>query len=266
MRYLYFLLAVFVCCQSCKENELDTYHENDGIYFARRGASINSTSYADTTTFSFAFAPVPDTVIHISVKGYGEVADHDRTFSVKVEDGNAVEGVCYELLSDQMILRADSVYGSVPVRIYREPTRDTTYNIHLRLLSNENFSTNLPIKINTRDTIDVTHHVLVFSDKLEQPRMWMGLGYWSETKFYYLNAQMGINPFDWFDPVKQNEMYSKAMGMGTFLVNLLNQYVERDDYVNMPKDPLGPRGYMTFDSFSGSTVTIPGTWPDAKDI
>lgn len=266
MRYLYFLIAVFVCCQACNEDELDTYKGKDGIYFAKRGVGSTVTDYSDTTTFSFAFAPVPDTVIQISVKGFGEVAAHDRKFAVKVEDGNAVEGVCYELLSDQLILPADSVYGFVPVRIFREPTLDTTYNIHLRLLENETFTTNLPVKINTRDTIDVSHHVLVFSDKLEQPKAWMGMGYFSSAKFYFLNEEMGLNPADWFDPDKYSEMRSKAMGMGTFMVNLLNQYVDRNDYVNMPKDPQGPRGYMTFDSFSGSTVTIPGTWPDAKDI
>lgn len=265
MKSMLFILMLFLCCWACKEDDLSTYHGADGIYFASKG-TVSSTDYTDSTEFSFAFAPVPDTIIRIVVRGYGEVASYDRKFNVKVEPGNAIEGVNYELLTDECVLRADSVYGCVPVRIYREVAKDTTFYIHLRLEGNEYFAQNLPFKMQGRDSVDITHHKLKFTNILKKPDLWNGLGYWSEAKFYLICQELVIAPRDWYDDSKKAEISQKAMGGGSYMVNYLNMFVEKNDYVNMPKDPLGPRGYMTFSSFSGATVNIPGTWPDASEI
>lgn len=265
MKSILFLMVFFLCCWACKEDDLSSYHGADGIYFGYR-ANGNTTSYTDSTEFSFAFAPVSDTVIRIVARGYGDIAPYDRKFEVKVEGGNAVEGVNYELLTDECILKADSIFTRVPVRIFREGVKDTTFYIHLRLEKNEHFFQNIPFKMSGRDTIDITHHMLKFTNSLKQPIAWNGLGYWSEAKFYLMCQELVINPADWYDPAKLSEVRQKAMGGGSYMVNYLNMFVEKNDYINMPKDPLGTRGYMTFASFSGTTVTIPGTWPDASTI
>lgn len=265
MKYIIFLLVLWVCCQACQEDDLDTYSGTSGVYFASR-ANGNSTDYTDHTSFSFAFAPVPDTVVRISVRGYGDVVGYDRPFKVSVEGGNAVEGVNFEILAEELVLKADSIFTYVPVRIFKEGCKDTTLSIDLRLERNEYFVQNVPFKVNGRDSIDITHHVLMFTDKLEMPDLWIGLGYWSETKFYFLNKEMGVDPEEWYDESKANELFKRVTGMGTYMVNYLNMFVEKNDYVNMPKDPLGPRGYMTFESSSGNKVTIPASWPAASKI
>lgn len=265
MKYIIFIMAMCMCLYACQEDEVDTYQGRNGIYFATRTA-YGQTEYNNTTRFSFAFAPVPDTVIRISVRGYGETVAYDRKFGVTVTGRNAVEGVNYEVLTDELVFKADSIVAYVPVRIYREGCKDTALYVDLQLESNESFTTDIPFKLSGRDTIDVTHHVLVFTDKLEKPEAWSGLGYWSEAKFYFINQEMGIKAEDWYDSSKEDEMFKKMLGIGTYMVNYLNLYVEKDDYANMPKDPRGPRGYMTFESSSGSKVTIPGTWPDASEI
>lgn len=267
MRKIGLLILIIFACWACHEDELDGYSGTDGIYFA--ALVNNKVDYTDTTLFSFAFAPVPDTIIRISVRGYGQVVDYDRKFRVAVEGGNAVAGVNFETLEEEYVLKADSVYSYVPVKIFREGTRDTTFYITLRLLPNQDFLHNVPFKKVNGDTVDITRHVIAFTNKLNKPMMWTGLGYWSEAKFYLLNEELGYKAEDWYDASKRSEMGKKDMGAGTYMVNYLNLFIKNNDYRNMPKDPEAPaanRGYMTFESFSGGKVTIPGSWPDASDI
>lgn len=265
MKPVLMIIMLFLCCWACKEDDLSAYRGNDGIYFGFKGNG-SITDYTDHTEFSFAFSPVPDTVIRIVVRGYGSTAPYDRQFAVKAEKSNATEGVNFEILTEDCVLKADSIFSYVPVRIRMDDSRDTTFELHLRLESNEYFAQNIPIKMSGRDTIDVTHHLLKFTNVLKQPDRWMGLGYWSVAKFYLVCSELVIDPQDWYDPDKQNMVYQKALGGGSYMVNYLNLFVEKDDYINMPKDPKGTRGYMTFESFSGTRVTIPGTWPDASEI
>lgn len=267
MKHIGFILALFLLCLGCKEDSLDTYSGDSAIYFCKSegtGAKI----WEDTTTFSFAFVTVSDTVLKISVKAMGEAVSYDRKFKVKVEGGNAQEGVNYELLEEECVLKAGSVFSGVPLRVYREGARDTVFYIDLRLESNEYFAQNMPFKEVNYQERDITRHVVRFTNNITKPKSWYDsmLGYFSEAKFILLNQELGIDAADWFDDSKLSEIGPKAMGGGYYMVNYLNLFIEKDDYVNMPKDPEGPaanRGYMTFASFGGDIVKIPASWPDA---
>lgn len=100
---------------------------------------------------------------------------------------------------------------------------------------------------------------------LGQNQYWVFLG----AKFRLLNEELGIQAASWYDEAQLKDMSDKAKGAGVYMVNYLNDFVQRNDYVNMPKDPDAPaenRGYMTFRNVSGSSVKIPAEWPDATEF
>ncbi|MCM1032082.1 MAG: DUF4843 domain-containing protein [Oscillibacter sp.] len=269
MKYIFFIALSF-CLLGCEEDQLKFYHGVDNIYFCRRNVS-SSQMYVDTTVFSFAFADAPDTLIQLSVRGQGEMRDFDRPFRVAVEGGTAQAGVNFDALEDFYVLEANNVYGTVPVRIYREGLKEKSVSMVIRLLPNEYFVQNMPYTTVKYDTVDITRHVLVFTNQLKQPDAWSEayLGYFSEAKFRLVNEELGIAAASWYDESRLVEMSNKAKGAGVYMVNYLNEFVKNNDYVNMPKDPDAPaenRGYMTFkNSTSGTAVKIPAEWPDATE-
>lgn len=263
MKYIFLVLAA-VCLLGCEEDQLKFYHGVDNIYFYKRNVPSGQV-YLDTTVFSFAFADTPDTLVQLTVRGQGEMTGYDRTFRVAVEGGSARAGVNFDELEDEYVLKAGSVYGTVPIRIYREGLKDKAVSVVVRLLPNENFVQNMPFTIVKYDLIDITRHVLVFTNQLSRPDAWNEafLGYFSEAKFRLVNEELGINAASWYDASRLVEMANKAKGAGVYMVNYLNKMIEANDYVRMPKDPDAPaenRGYMTFKHANG-VVKIPPEWP-----
>ena len=211
MKQILIFLGIVLLCWSCEEDKLDLYKGSDSIYFCYpKLTSEVSNVYMDTTVFSFAMYNVPDTIVRLSVRALGDMVDCDRAFKVKVESATAVAGTNYDELQSEYILPKDSVYGEIPIHIYREGLGDATVSIELRLVSNEYFLQNIPQKIVDKDTIDVTRHVLMFTSKLTKPSMWMEsfLGYFSEAKFNFFNQEMGFEATDWFS--SDNEIKSSS--------------------------------------------------------
>lgn len=268
MKYILIILAT-LCVWSCQEDELEFYHGVDNIYFYRRNVP-SAEVWLDTTIFSFAFADTPDTLIQLSVRGQGEMTAYDRTFRVTVEGGTAQTGINFEPLQNEYVLKANSLYSSVPIRIYKEGLKDKSVSVVIRLLPNENFVQNMPFTVEKYDTIDITRHVLVFTNQIKQPTAWNEafLGYFSEAKFRLVNEELGIPAASWYDDSRLVEMSAKARGTGVLMVNYIDEYIKAGDYTNMPKDPDAPaenRGYMTFKHASGSNK-IPAEWPDADAV
>lgn len=258
MKNIIFILIVFFSCWGCQEDQLKNYDGETGIYFGVKGRF--NVEYPDTTTFSFTFVKVTDTIIQVPVRAYGDISSADRKFRVKVEGGSAKAGENFEILQDEYILPADSIASYIPVHIYREGALDTIFSIDLRLLPNEYFAQNLQFKKISGDTLDITKHVLVFSDGLMEPEYWSMVNtVFNRNRFYYFCEMLDIEPSLWFsDPVK---VRPKLTGGLVFMENYLNTFIDKDDHINMPKDPLGPKGYMVFGS-----VQIPANWPDVSGI
>lgn len=258
---------LYLC--SCQEDQLEFYHGVDNIYFYRRNVP-SAQIWLDTTLFSFAFADTPDTLLQLPLRGQGEMTAYDRTFRVAVEGGTAEAGVNYEPLQDEYLLKANNIYSSIPIRIYKDGLKDKSVSVVIRLLPNENFIQNMPFTIVKYDTIDITRHVLVFTNQLKQPTAWNEafLGYFSEAKFRLVNEELGIPAASWYDDSRLVEMSAKARGAGVLMVNYIDEYIKAGDYTNIPKDPDAPavnRGYMTFKHASGSNK-IPAEWPDADTV
>ena len=174
MKGILIFLGVVLLCWSCEEDKLDLYKGEGSVYFCYpKVTSEVSNVYMDTTIFSFAMYNVQDTVVRLSVKALGDMVNHERRFKVQVESTTAIAGTNYDELQSEYILPKDSVYGGIPIHIYREGLSDTTVSIELRLVANEYFQQDLPRKIVDKDTIDITRHVLMFTSKLTRPSMWM---------------------------------------------------------------------------------------------
>ena len=270
MRQILIFLGIVLLCWSCEEDKLDLYKGSDSIYFCYpKLTSEVSNVYMDTTVFSFAMYNVPDTIVRLSVRALGDMVDRDRAFKVKVESATAVAGTNYDELQSEYILPKDSVYGEIPIHIYREGLGDATVSIELRLVSNEYFLQNIPQKIVDKDTIDVTRHVLMFTSKLTKPSMWMEsfLGYFSEAKFNFFNQEMGFEATDWFssDNEIKSSIGNKILIANVYFANYMNAIIEAGDPTQMPQEPENTneadKGYMTFPG-----VEIPEDWPVASEL
>lgn len=260
MKNIIWILGILLMCWACDEDEVKIYDGTDAVYFS---------AYKDTTFFSLAFVANADTLVYVPVKALGEKVNYARKFRVRVAGGTAQPGVNYDALEEEYTLGADSVAGVLPIRIYKEGARDTTFSIDLELIPNEYFAQNMPAKISNGDTIDITRQVVTFSNNLAKPQQWMPtmLGYFSEAKFFLFNREMGINAVDWYstDVNVKKQVGNKVMAGQVYMKNYLELFVGKDDYAGMPKDPDAPaknRGYMTFGS-GNSETKIPVSWPDA---
>lgn len=270
MKQILIFIGIVLLCWNCEEDKLEVYKGAGSVYFCYpKVTSEVSDIYMDTTVFSFAMFNVRDTVVRLSVKALGDMVDQERTFRVQLESATAVAGVNYDELQAEYILPKDSVYGEIPIHIYRAGLSDTTVSLELRLVSNEYFAQNIPHKVVDKDTIDITRHVLMFTSKLTQPSMWMTsmLGYFSEAKFNFFNQEMGFEPADWFtsDTEIKSSLGSKMIIAEVYFANYLNAIIEAGDPTKMPQDPENTneadKGYMTFPD-----VTIPEDWPAASEL
>jgi len=154
MKGILIFLGVVLLCWSCEEDKLDLYKGEGSVYFCYpKVTSEVSNVYMDTTIFSFAMYNVQDTVVRLSVKALGDMVNHERRFKVQVESTTAIAGTNYDELQSEYILPKDSVYGEIPIHIYREGLSDTTVSIELRLVANEYFQQDLPRKIVDKDTM-----------------------------------------------------------------------------------------------------------------
>ena len=82
-------LAMWLC--AC-ETEMMGYEGESGIYFMMQKApasgygDLEQYEYVDTTLIPFAMFTAKDTVLPIRVRIIGDVADHDRYFTIRVVD------------------------------------------------------------------------------------------------------------------------------------------------------------------------------------
>ena len=279
MKHVLLLILIALCCWNCQEDKLAIYDGQNGIYFINLygPTSLDKDVYTDTTSFSFAFVTKSDTVIHLGVRAMGDMMDFDRPFQIKV-NSTATAGVHYDELQSEYILPAGNTDSYVPIHIYRENIdADTTFYIEVQLIPNEYFHQNMSFKEITnsgvKDTIEITRHVLAFSNDVSEPQLWsqgakMYLGeLFTEAKFNFVNTELNINPGDWYSSNTSlwNSIMTKLMGGSVYLTNYLNSLIKNNDYVNYPKDPdntnPADKGYLTFPD-----ISIPADWPNASEV
>ncbi len=257
MKKLGLIFVLFIAVWGCSEDKLDTYSGTSCIYFA----PYLDGSWKDTTQFSFTNFFVTDTVIRIKVQALGKVSDQPRSFKVMMENTTATPGVHFDALQSEYVLKAGATSAVIPIKLYRHADLlDTVLSISLYLAPSENFDQVMPRKIDsyTKKEVDVRRQVLTFSDMIIKPVYWdmfdmfYGLGYWSTTKFVFMNKLCEIDPLFWYGMPNLGKVSATA----NYMKNYLNE-MALQGWEYAIKDPKGPKGYMTVNG-----VNIPASFPD----
>ena len=252
MKNILLILGFSLLLLNCSEDTLDTYHGNDGIYFAPNMLG----KYIDSTSFSFAMVTVDDTVVNMAVRLYGEVRDYDRPFRVEVEKATGESGIDYEPLLEEYVLLANKAVADSPLRIFLHGSAKNY--LTLRILPNEYFTQLLALKVQDEDTLNMTRKTLIFTSKLTQPKNWYewAFGYFSEAKYKLVNELGNIDPEVWNANRFPSQYYYQ---LPLLITNYLNSKIaEGPESAIKDPDPQSTRGYMTLPD-----VVIPSSFPDA---
>lgn len=156
---------------SCNDENYLIFDENySGIYFTE-----------DSIHYSFGILPLENRfyIQEIPVKIMGVPESRDRIFAVEIlpsiENTNPREGIQYEMESSSLIIPADSIIGTIPLKLLRdglagsEEEGYTRYELRLRLIRNENFVPTLSDKEN--------NIVITFDNSVEKPS-WFDESLW----------------------------------------------------------------------------------------
>lgn len=98
-KYLLITLFALLWLEYSCDSEYETYNGEDVIY-------MNETT--DTTRFSFTYvdSKYDRQTQEINIKAVGKVYDYDRVVNIKFTPKNAVEGVDFEPLAEQYVVKA----------------------------------------------------------------------------------------------------------------------------------------------------------------
>lgn len=250
-RFITILCCLTAIVYSCSEKGLSTYENGrNSIYFGieDRDKMLDkySKAFRDTTAFSFVDLVVEDTLVSLKVMVLGDVVNRDRKFSMEIVDTmtTAKLAVNYELESNEFYIPADSTCGYLSVRLLRtRELLDTVYQIGFRLKENEEFDLALETQVINKlkdQYINLTTHVLTFTDQLEKPRYFMDfvLGTYTVKKHLLINRLLDMNTAKWAAASP-----SLIMSIGTYMRAYLQ---DRIDEGNAIKED------------DGSYMTVPG--------
>lgn len=160
-------LAVAGAVTSCSETDYMTFDQDyNGIYFK-----------TDSVHYSFGIMPI-ETLSHtqdIPVQIMGAPAPYDRTFSIEILDNKEhvmpVEGVQYKIHAENIVVKADSIIGALPIELLRpgmegdDENGYTRYELRIRLVADNNFT---PTLSESNQNV-----VLTFDNAVEKPD-WVG--------------------------------------------------------------------------------------------
>ncbi|KAF2078984.1 DUF4843 domain-containing protein [Flavobacterium sharifuzzamanii] len=195
----------FLGFTSCNQDEIDTYHDTDNIYFSPsvftipvNGALITT----DSTGFSFALdkPAIVDRIYKIPIRVQGKVSDADRKVKVVIDSkSTAIEGTHFKL-PDNIVMHAGKEVDTIDVKVFRTADMKTnSFLLILNLEENESFTTNMKSKVINSLTGKTMSHIsykLTFDDKLSQPPGWFAsfLGVFTEKKFFLMCDLMHLDP------------------------------------------------------------------------
>ena len=198
-----------------------------------------------------------DTVLPIRVRITGEVADHDRYFTIRVVDTltTAKEGEDYEPFENSQVVKAGERQAEVPCRIVwteklmQNP--DTVIYLTVRLEESADFK--LPLKrwipfgsiYGSKDkVVNPIVHVIGINDQVVLPKQWT-MNYWgafSPTKFKLVCEVLGLTMQDFEDYKTMNSNRAKALAQN------FDRYLKEEKAAGrtvMDKDAAGNEFEMT---------------------
>ena len=253
----YILILLCFLLWNCQEDELPLYHGKSCVYFSAM-SNIDYSVFVNQMSFSFGMTSVMDTVLYLPVTGTGDTTGYDRYFSFVVDSTTAQEGLHFDPLPEKGILPAGSAVGYIPITLHRVLDDDSLYQIHFRLVSDNEFEVNIPEAYDdSNDTTDLTRLTLTFSSSIAQPNGWIVqmLGYFSLAKY---NLCYELTGETW----ETIPNASLAMAYG----NIFNNYISSrilEGKEKALKDPQNKQegGYMSMRGRTmGSVMNVPEEW------
>ena len=182
------LLTILSSCKS----EYEEYSGTDAIY-------LNEIS--DTVRFSFTYvdSEYETQAQDIHLKVIGKVADYDRPVNIKFTPVNAVEGVDFEPLEKEYVVKKGEVSLVIPVTMIRTKALQTEEKgIDMELLPNGHFTTYYDYGSSDSTSWVKTQRlklILLFSEFMnEPPSQWNPymFGEFSAKKFALICDEMDI--------------------------------------------------------------------------
>ncbi|MDR2282886.1 MAG: DUF4843 domain-containing protein [Sphingobacterium sp.] len=224
------IAAVFlICITSCKQAELEYHSANNTILFEGIDQTGNK-GYVpqDTNSFSFGYVSdnIKDSLYFLSVFTTGGPASIDRSYNIDFSKNSTLrEGIDYELLTPQFVIRSGEVRDVLVFKLLRTPKMQTdTLFMDMKLLPNENFETEMVNQIvgtgkNKKKKNFTIHHFTVddiagapwFWDPKKNPSATSLMGYLGD--FSAKKFQIMASRFDWDIDVVTAEKYMPAANL-----------------------------------------------------
>lgn len=215
----------------CKENRF-MYDSEPSIYidlpFAKDNNDNNLPTRVKTLFYTFAYEEnsIEEVEYHIPVEIDGFRVAENRSFSVKISGGTAVENVDYKLLSANCVIKANEGRGVIPIILYREiglKTENKTLKVTLE--ENQNFK----ILFETMSEVTVD-----FSDILREPSWWKFFAYYLGTHHYIKHQEFirisGLKEFDDDFAVANNSDIR-------YYIKLLSEYFQENERFELEDYP-----------------------------
>lgn len=225
MKQMFLILFLFFALYACKEESVDVYAGECGIYFDTRNIFLDTISVA----WGLQNSDVLEQTLTLKVKLFGNVATYDRKFSVDVvseadDSLAAVEGVDFRPIVRECILPALQAQTEITLQLLRTPilkTEARRFTIRLNESSELKFlySREQYIDSVTTRLLD-TQRVIYMSELFPKPTWWSyagqgPLGDWSVTKSILICDVMNISRTDWIAPLTERPVtqgYLKYVG------------------------------------------------------
>lgn len=155
---------------SCDEEKIASYSGEEGIYFNKQSVSEGQLGMVDSTNFTFAYVEeVQDSqLLQIPVQLVGRVVDYPRPVNIKVDGGDAVEGVDYQLLLNQVLPAGADAFNFQVILKRTEALLVQEKTFTLSIEENEYFKP-VVTKLTTTTDVNILRHKIIFSELFTTP-------------------------------------------------------------------------------------------------
>lgn len=251
MKKLYIILFALLSIPmviGCNSNKDKEFEVENGLYFSvRRGTDADTTRWAHfpDTPVSFLTENDNEIVRYIKVQLTGELKNYDRPFvcNINSDSTTAIEGVNYELMEKNLMIKAGEYQAYIPIKIFRtDDILEHEKVIGLMLAPNEHFRAVMPVwypipSLYDKEKFNAQYHTVIISNFVTIPPFWEGrvengkeISTWGEFSVdkYNLMCQLCNLTYDDFTaanmPAARKNMVKETMAR--HLQKLYNGYPE----------------------------------------
>lgn len=200
MKNIWIIISAVFLLVSCEERNPGLFKDITGVYFNNTTGSMTLTDSLDLT-FVYEAGDVMEVPVRIQL--VGRTSGEDRTLSVTVDSGNAMEGIDY-LLPENPALPAGESYTDYILTLKRtEALKRERKMVRLTIHENAHFALPVTSMVQLDDTVSTLELRVYFSDMFTKaPAAWDEnlVGEFTQQKFELICKVLDIDPADFNDP------------------------------------------------------------------